>query len=251
MNNLQETKQSKLIKNGDIIKLGNHILVCGDSRNQDLVNKAFKDIKIDLVCTDPPYGVDYVQGKKELVSGSNQKHIQNDDISNNQDYYDFSKEWIQPVLPFLTRKNAFYIFNSDKMLFLLRSAMTDLGIKISQLLIWVKDSPVMGRLDYLPQHELILYGWNGVHDFRRSKSKSVLFYPRPKKSTLHPTTKPLPLIRHLILNNTKAKEVVYDPFLGSGTTLIACEQAKRVCIGFEIDPEYCQIIIDRYSTIIR
>jgi site-specific DNA-methyltransferase (adenine-specific) len=125
--------------------------------------------------------------------------------------------------------------------------MVEAGMKFAQLLIWVKTHAVIGRMDYAPQHELIAYGWFGTHEFLKSKDKSVLVCPRPNKSAMHPTTKPLDLIRRLILNSTRIGDVVYDGFLGSGTTLLACEQTKRVCIGVELDPEYCQTIIFRFE----
>ena len=120
-------------------------------------------------------------------------------------------------------------------------------MKFAQLLVWVKTSSVVGRLDYAPQHELIAYGWFGVHEFLKSKDRSVIVHPRPGKSPMHPTTKPIPLIRRLVLNSTRIGDVVFDGFLGSGTTLLACEQTKRICIGIELDPEYCQTIIDRFK----
>jgi DNA modification methylase len=125
--------------------------------------------------------------------------------------------------------------------------MIEAGFKVAQLLVWVKSQAVVGRLDYAPQHELILYGWRGTHKYRRSKDKSVLFYPRPSKSKLHPTTKPVGLIRRLILNSTEIGDTVYDGFLGSGTTLLACEQTKRKCLAVEIDREYCETTIRRWE----
>ncbi len=102
-------------------------------------------------------------------------------------------------------------------------------------------------MDYLPQHELILYGWSGTHDFKRGKDKSVVFAAKPSKSTLHPTMKPIPLLRKLILNSTDIGDWVYDPFGGSGSTLIACEHTKRRCVMVEMDPEYCATITARWG----
>ena len=133
------------------------------------------------------------------------------------------------------------------MLFALRDGMHEAGIKFAQLLIWVKTHAVIGRMDYAPQHELIAYGWHGTHEFLKSKDKSVLVCPRPNKSKMHPSTKPIELIRRLVLNSTRIGDVVFDGFLGSGTTLLACEQTKRICIGVEMDTEYCQTIIDRFE----
>lgn len=133
------------------------------------------------------------------------------------------------------------------MIFALRQACLEAGMKIAQLIVWVKDRAIVGRLDYLPQHELILYGWKGTHDFKRGKDKSVAFYPKPSQSKLHPTMKPVGLLRRLILNSTKVGDTVYDPFGGSGSTLIACEHTKRKCIMVEMDPEYCETIVARWQ----
>jgi DNA modification methylase len=133
------------------------------------------------------------------------------------------------------------------MVFALREGMLASGFKLAQLLIWVKSSAVIGRLDYAPAHELIVYGWFGVHEFCHSKDKTVLYYPKPNKNAMHPTTKPIPLIRRLILNSTKIGDIVYDGFLGSGTALLACEQTKRKCVAVEIDPEYCETTIMRFE----
>jgi DNA modification methylase len=127
--------------------------------------------------------------------------------------------------------------------------MKKVGVNFSQLLIWIKNHVVVGRKDYLPMHELIAYGWYGTHEFKRSKDKSVLYYPKPHSSPLHPTQKPVGLIRKIILNCTKTGDIVYDPFGGSGTTLIASEQTGRKCLMIEMDLEYCQTIITRFETL--
>ena len=109
------------------------------------------------------------------------------------------------------------------MIFALKDGMADAGFRLAQILIWIKNNQVIGRRDYLAKHELIAYGWYGTHQFYKSKDKSVLFYPKPNVSPLHPTTKPAGLIRRLILNSSSIGDIIYDPFAGSGTTLIACE----------------------------
>ena len=133
------------------------------------------------------------------------------------------------------------------MIFALREAMVQAGCKFAQLIVWVKTHAVIGRMDYAPMHELIAYGWRGTQEFLRPKDKSVIIYPKPNKSPMHPTTKPIPLIRHLILNSTRINDVVYDGFLGSGTCLLSCEQTKRRCIGIELDPEYVNTVIQRFE----
>ncbi len=240
-------KSSNSIKYGDAFRLGNHLLLCADSRNKDIVAKIIGKNKIKSVIIDPPYGVAVTESKQGFQTLAKNKVIVNDHLQSDAEYRKFTRDWIEVVTPFLERKNSFYIFNSDKMVFALREGMMEAGVKFGQLLIWVKTHAVVGRMDYAPQHELIAYGWYGVHEFLKSKDKSVLVCPKPNKSKMHPTTKPLDLMRRLILNGTRIGDVVYDGFLGSGTTLLACEQTKRVCIGVELDPEYCQTIIDRFE----
>lgn len=242
-----ETKQKSSIKYGDIFQVGEHILACGDARDTELVDSAIRKRTVSLVEADPPYGVLYAESKAGFSKVKVDKKILNDDIVSESEYAQFTKDWIAPIILHLARKNSFYIFNSDKMLFALRDGMEQSGVKFSQLLIWIKHHAVIGRKDYLPMHELIAYGWSGTHTFRKAKDKSVLFCPKPSKSALHPTQKPVSLLRRLILNSTAIGEVVYDCFAGSGSTGIACEQTKRKCVMIEFDPEYCQTILDRFE----
>ena len=245
MKNSPETKQSLSVKRGDMYQLGDHILICDDAQRVDL--DAILTKSIDLILTDPPYGIDYVESKRGFVDVQVDNDIVNDQPVSDQTYGVFTKAWLGRPLRLMSKKNSIYIFNSDKMVFALREALVELGVKVSQLIIWVKDRAVIGRLDYLPQHELIVYGWNGTHDFKHSKAKSVIFEPRPSSSKLHPTMKPIPLLRKLILNSTSVGDLVYDPFGGSGSTLIACEQTKRKCVMVEIVPAYCETIIKRWE----
>lgn len=232
---------------GDIFQLGDHLLLCGDSLQQGQVERLLNGKSIDLVLTDPPYGVGYVENKSGFAKISNDTVIANDEEQSEDEYAIFTQGWIGSVLPYLNDKNTFYIFNSDKMIFALREGMRQAGVRFTQILIWIKNHAVIGRMDYLPQHEFIAYGWFGTHKFHKSKDKSILFYPKPNKSKLHPTMKPVGLLRRLILNSTKVGDAVYDPFEGSGSTLIACEQTKRRCLTIEVDPKYCQTIIDRFN----
>lgn len=242
-----ETKQKSSIKYGDIFQIGDHILACGDAHDTTIVGRAIGKRIVSLVEADPPYGVLYAESKAGFSKVKVDRKILNDDIVSESQYAQFTKDWITPIIPYLARKNSFYIFNSDKMLFALRDGMEHSGVKFAQLLIWVKHHVVIGRKDYLPMHELIAYGWSGTHVFRKAKDKSVLFCPKPSKSALHPTQKPVSLLRRLILNSTAIGEVVYDCFAGSGSTGIACEQTKRKCVMIEFDPEYCQTILDRFE----
>lgn len=242
------SKPKNLISRGDIFQLGNHLLACGDAKDKELIRRLVGNNKIKTIVSDPPYSIDYVQSKAGFTQKiAKPKDIIGDQFQSEDDYRKFTKDWLDCALPYLERKNSIYIFNCDKMIFALKQGMEDAGLYFSQLLIWVKSHSVVGRKDYLPQHELIAYGWKGTHDFLKSKDKSVLFAPKPNKSTLHPTMKPVSLLRKIILNCTNTGEFVYDPFGGSGSTLIAAEQVKRQCLMVELDPEYCQTIIDRFE----
>lgn len=235
------------IKYGDVFLLGDNLLLYADCRDKELVNKLIGKHKVKAVITDPPYGVAVTESKQNFQPLSKNKVVANDHLQTDEEYRKFTKDWIDVVTPHLERKNIFYIFNSDKMIFALREGMLEAGLKFGQLLIWVKTHAVIGRMDYAPQHELIAYGWHGVHELVKAKDKSVLVCPKPNKSKMHPTTKPIELIRRLVLNSTRIGDVVYDPFLGSGTCLLVCQQTKRVCIGIEQDVEYIQTTLDRWE----
>jgi DNA modification methylase len=246
MSNIQAKKHKRSISQGDIFRLGNHLLLCGSSMDKNLVSNLVQQEEIKLILTDPPYGVAYVESALPSHQMSHEK-IANDHLQTEIEYKRFSESWLESVKPYFADKNAYYIFNSDKMLFSLKDALTSQNFKFSQLLIWVKTGAVIGRLDYHPQHELILYGWHGKHPAIRDKDKSVLVAPKPRKNTVHPTMKPISLLRRLILNSTNLGDIVYDPFGGSGSTLIACEQTKRRCLMVELEEKYCQVIIERFE----
>jgi len=243
----QTEKQKNLIKPGTIWQLGEHRLAYGDCRDGELLKKLIGKEKIKLICCDVPYGVAAVESKKDFSSATKHREILNDQIQTEETYRTFNREWLEAITPYLATKNASYIFNADKMVWSLRDGMLDAGFRMAQLIIWVKSQAVIGRLDYAPQHELIVYGWHGTHTFHRSKDKSVIFYPRPTKSKFHPTTKPIGLIRRLILNSSEIGDIVYDGFLGSGTALLACEQTKRKFVGLELDLNYCLTAIKRWE----
>ncbi|MFA6896853.1 MAG: site-specific DNA-methyltransferase [Patescibacteria group bacterium] len=251
MRNSQETNPEKSLKHGQIWQLGDHKLLCGSSLDSELVQKLLAGSKINSIITDPPYGISFVESKKNFSKVKVNKRILNDNISSEKEYCEFTKQWLKIPLLYLAKKNSIYIFNCDKMLFALKKALDELDVYFSQLIIWVKNHAVIGRKDYLPQHELILFGWFGAHAFKRSKDKSVLFYPKPNKSSLHPTTKPMELISHLILNSTDIGDTIYDCFGGSGTCLISAELTKRRCLMVEYDLEYCAIIMKRWAHITK
>ncbi len=253
MKNLPTTKlpKSKVlsVNIGDVFLLWNHLLICGDACNTDIWKRLLRGWeKINLLLTDPPYGIDYVESKKGFTGTTEQfEDIPQDGIQSDKEYAEFTRRWISPMLPYMAEKNASYIFNADKMIFALREGMLLAWMRFTQLLVWVKDSAIIGRLDYLPQHELIAYGWYGKHIFYGGKAKSILPFPKVRKNTIHPTMKPIPLLRELVLNSTKRNDIVYDPFCWSWSTLMACEQTSRKCLTVEINPVYCAKTIQRWE----
>jgi DNA modification methylase len=234
---------------GDILQLGNHRLACGSSSDTELVAMLLNGEKANLVLCDPPYGVNYVESKQGVTKLAHAVTIENDNIMDDAEYQAFTNDWLAAIKPHLARKNSLYIFNSDKMMIPTIQGLRQSGGKFTQLLIWAKTQSIIGRMDYLPQHELIIYGWYGTHGFMKGKDKSVLVYPKPSSSNLHPTMKPIGLLRRLLLNSSQTGDVVYDGFGGSGSTLIACEQTARICYMVELDPNYCEVIAKRWESV--
>jgi len=148
-----------------IYNLGDHRLACGDCRDLSLVRKLIGGSRVNLVITDPPYGVSYVEGKSHFGHIKKDVPILNDNFTDEKSYSQFTTDWLNTMKGFLDVKNACYIFNSDRMIFSLREGMNDSGFRLAQLLIWVKSNQVIGRRDYLAAHELIAYGWYGAHSF--------------------------------------------------------------------------------------
>lgn len=231
-----------------IARLGRHILINADCRHEEAVKAGAEKIgKIRAIITDPPYGINYEESVKFKPGNHVINTMNNDEIQTDEEYAKFTKEWLNACKGYLDKYNASYIFTSDLMMCALRQGMKQAGFYYSQMIIWIKNTIVVGRKDYLPQHKLIAYGWHGRHKMERSKDRSVMFYPKPHRSKLHPTMKPVGLIRKLVMNSTKMDEVVYDPFGGSGTTLIACEHTKRKCLMIESEEQYFNIIIKRWE----
>lgn len=235
------------VNKGDIFEVGNHVVGCGDSTDREFVSKVIGKNRIRTILCDPPYGVAYVENKKGFakLGVKDEKIIAGDHLQSEEEYEDFTQKYLGITIPYLEEHNAVYIFNADPMFPSLRSGMKQAGFYYSQMIIWLKNQPVMSRKDYLSQYELIAYGWFGKHKMERSKSKNVLYYPRPSKSKLHPTQKPIGLLRRIIPDSTKIGDIVYDPFLGSGSTAIACQHLGRKCIGIELDEAYVTTSIKR------
>lgn len=244
-NEIPEMPRETDVKTGDIYQLGRHRIMCGDCTKQEDYD-ILLDVNVDLLLSDPPYGVDYSSKNRYLNSiwfaNRIEKPIFGDNI---KDY----RSWFSKFLKLIkfSEKNSYYLTISGQKLLELSQALMDNDYKISQYLVWVKNNHVLGRQDYANKHELIVYGWVGTHEFYGDFQTTVWEINRSLKNPLHPTMKPIELMVKPILNNTVEYEVVYDPFLGSGTTLIACEQTNRVCYGMEIDPYYVDVIIKRWE----
>jgi len=226
---------------GDLYEIGEHRLLCGDSTCSDSVAKLMNGEKFDLIVTDPPYNVAYVGKTKEALT------IQNDKISD-EDFKLFLYNHFVSIGLFTKNGGVFYIFQPDKQIHNFVNAFIDAGNKYSGLLIWNKDSMVISQGDYHSKHETIIYGWKegSAHNWNSDRKQvSVLDFARPKRNQEHPTMKPIELLSYLIKNNTKSKELVGDGFLGSGSTMVASHQLKRKCYGMELDPKYCDVIVNR------
>ena len=230
-------------KSGNIYKLGNHYLMCGDSTNADDVKRLMNNQLADLIVTDPPYNVNY-EGK----TGDNLK-IMNDNMENNQ-FYSFLESAFINLYESIKDGGSIYVFHADTEGLNFRKAMMSSGFKLAECLVWVKNAFVMGRQDYHWKHEPVLYGWKpgASHYFINDRSQStVLEFDKPIRNEDHPTMKPIDLIAYLINNSSKKEEIVLDLFGGSGTTMIACEQTNRKAFIMELDPRYCDVIVDRWE----
>lgn len=238
-----ELPEAPKTKRGNIYKLGNHYLMCGDSTNADDVKKLMNNQLADLIVTDPPYNVNY-EGKTD----GNLK-IMNDNMENDQ-FYSFLESAFINLYDFIKDGGSIYVFHADTEGLNFRKAMISSGFKLAECLVWVKNAFVMGRQDYHWKHEPILYGWKpgASHYFINDRSQStVLEFDKPARNEEHPTMKPIDLIAYLINNSSKKDEIVLDLFGGSGTTIIACEQTNRNAFIMELDPRYCDVIVDRWE----
>lgn len=229
------------IVEGDIFDIGQHRLLCGSSTQTDTWKRLMGDELADLVITDPPYNLDYIGKTKDSLT------IKNDSMADG-DFYQFLYDFYTALGSYTKAGGVWYVWHSDSEGANFRKAMVDSGIMLKQCLIWVKNIMVMGRQDYQWKHESCLYGWKGgaAHGwYSDRKQTTVLNFDRPKRNAEHPTMKPIPLIAYLIGNSSKADDIVCDGFGGSETTMVASEQMKRRCRMMELDPKYCQVIIDR------
>ena len=234
-----ELSKPTLTQKGDFWLLGRHRLVCGDATSPEVFDTLLDGKKVNLVVTDPPYNVNY---------SSDAGTIQNDNMTDT-DFYNFLLASYKNMANAMADDASIYVFHADTEGLNFRKAFVDAGFYLSGVCIWAKQSLVLGRSPYQWKHEPILFGWkkNGKHKwFADRKQSTVWNFDRPKKSELHPTMKPIALVAYPILNSSMTNGLVLDPFGGSGSTLIACEQTDRTCYTIEIDEKYADVIVKRY-----
>ena len=235
----EELKKPTLSRHGDIWQLGKHRVICGDSTKVETYKQLLDDRKANLVVTDPPYNVDV-----EETAGK----ILNDNMSDG-DFYQFLLSMFTQVENHMEDDASIYVFHADTEGLNFRKAFKNAGFYLSGCCIWKKNSLVLGRSPYQWQHEPCLYGWKkkGKHQwFSDRKQTTIWEYDRPKSSKDHPTMKPIQLMAYPIQNSSMRGTIVLDPFLGSGSTLIAADQTGRVCYGIELDEKFVDVIVKRY-----
>ena len=234
-----ELEKPTFSKTGDVWTLGRHRLVCGDSTKADTFEVLMNGRKANLVVTDPPYNVNY-----EGAAGK----IKNDNLADEK-FYQFLFDAFSNIEKVMADDASIYVFHADTEGLNFRKAFSDAGFYLSGCCIWKKPSLVLGRSPYQWQHEPCLYGWkkSGKHQWYSDRKQTTIWeFEKTKKNTDHPTMKPIPLLAYPIQNSSMSNTLVLDPFGGSGSTLIACEQTDRECYTIELDEKYCDVIVKRY-----
>lgn len=235
----KELEEPCFSKTGDMWTLGKHRVICGDATKLETYKTLLENTKVNLVVTDPPYNVNY-----EGAAGK----IKNDNMENDK-FYQFLFNSFVNMEQAMADDASIYVFHADTEGLNFRKAFQDAGFYLSGCCIWKKPSLVLGRSPYQWQHEPCLYGWKkkGKHKwYAGRKETSVWEFEKPKKNADHPTMKPIALLAYPIKNSSMTNSLVLDPFAGSGSTLIACEQTGRVCYAIELDEKYCDVIVKRY-----
>jgi DNA modification methylase len=234
---------------GDLYKIGDHRIICGDSTDENIIKKLMGEMKADLILTDPPYNVGY-DGSKKIVDGKRKfkrEIISNDSMSGNE-FYEFLFDLFSAYFANSKFGAASYIFHADIEVVNFMTAFKNAGFKASQRLVWNKDRLQLCRTDYHYIHEPIIYGWKegASHNWYSDRTQtSVLNFGIVKKSKEHPTMKPINMLEYLIKNSSKQGDLIIDFCGGSGSTLIAAENTKRICYTCELEPKYVDVIIKR------
>jgi DNA modification methylase len=250
-----EEVEESTCKLGDIIEIGKHRVICGTSENMDALEALLQGKKIDLVFADPPYGVSI--GDKNALLDTIQKAVR---VTSNIDNDTKTPEELKKILvsAFSNVKAmsqdacSYYVTapQGGELGMMMMMMMKESCLPVRHIIIWNKNKQCFsfGRLDYEYKHEPVLYTWNKKHEFygKGQYRSSVWDIAKENRCDVHPTMKPVELVENCIMNSSIEDQIVLDPFLGSGTTLIACEKTGRICCGVELDPHYCDVIIQRY-----
>jgi len=232
------------IKLGDLFEIGPHRLLCGDSTDPDQVARLMNGEKAVLCNTDPPYGINFVKLSQSKGQSKGYNDIENDDFKAGE-FQEFLEKSIKASLQHLTDNCAFYFWHPMLTQGYFAAAAAD--IIIHRQIIWVKPTFIFGRGDYHWRHELCFYGWVKGHrpNFYGERNQNTIWEFARENDKIHPTQKPVKIFEIPIQNHTLKGQIVYEPFTGSGSQYVAAHQLKRKCYGMEIDPKYCQVIIDR------
>jgi DNA modification methylase len=242
---LPEPPEDPVSKPGDLWVLGNHRLLCGDATVLTDIERVLDGQLADMCFTDSPYNVDYANSPKDKLRGKH-RPILNDNLG--AGFEAFLYDACVNVLS--VTKGAVYWCMSSSELHTLQRAFTAAGGKWSTCVIWAKHTFTLGRADYQRQYEPILYGWKDGSDHYWCGARDqgdVWFFDKPVRNDLHPTMKPVALVERAIRNSSKSRDIVLDPFGGSGSTLIACEKTGRQARLIELDPKYCDVIVERWQ----
>lgn len=230
---------------GDLFEIGEHRLLCGDSTDSDQVEKLMNGQKADMVFTDPPYGVSYTGGhNKKQRTG-----IENDKLEN-QDLSGLFENSINNACIFSNDNAPFYIWYAGGKSLETYQGLSKTPIKVRAVICWYKIKSGSGAFmsQYIPNYEPCIYGFKegkSINWYGPTDEKTVWEFPKDKENNYHLTQKPIPVVDRALKNSSKKNNLVYDCFLGGGSTMVASHQLKRKCYGMELDPKYCQVIIDR------
>ena len=232
---------------GDLWILGNHRILCADSTDGRSVETVTEGSPVDMVFTDPPWNV-------AIGQDSNPKHRQRDGLQNDaltsDEFAAFLARFAATVRKIVT--GDLYVVLGASEWPTLDRCLRDAGFHWSGTIIWAKDSFVLGRSKYHRRYEPIWYGWKttGKSSYRAGRDQDDVWeIPRPKRSEEHPTMKPVALPAKAIQNSCSCGGTVLDPFMGAGSTLIAAEHRERRAIGIEIEPRFCDVIVERWENL--
>jgi DNA modification methylase len=240
-----EVTENPISHAGDVWLLGEHKVLCGDATKAEDYKALLGDELVDMTFTDPPYNVNYANTAKDKMRGKN-RPILNDNMGDG--FGAFLLAACQNILN--VTKGAVYIAMSSSELDTLQSAFRAAGGKWSTFVIWAKNTFTMGRADYQRQYEPILYGWRDGADHYWCGARDqgdVWQIKKPHKNDLHPTMKPVELVERAVRNSSKTRDLILDPFGGSGSSLIACEKSGRRARLIELDPKYVDVIVKRWQ----